>query len=224
MSEMIGKEKQSFLILYISAIVVLLLISISFLHSSETAILPEKSPTETVEITGPYTKLEIVSGFNTTRGNHVSFVSKKAIVILRVRQISNSSETYILFLACIPYEEFKKLLEQDMLWPYDARLEERLIIEGLVKAIREHDITLLKEFTDKLESKFKEFKAYVKYTETPIYLFTLEPGEEIEIPIILEAPTGKVSKTYLLGAFLITPFAPAEGYSVGGAGGLYIGP
>jgi len=207
-------------------LIILLLISVDFILSSNIAVLSKTkvSPAETVEIVGPYTKLEIVSGFNTTRGNHVSLTSKRAAIILRVKQISDSSETYLLFLTCIPFEEFKKLLKQGIQWPYDLRLSEGMIIDDLAKAIREGNVALLKEAVNKLESRFKEFKAYVKYTETPIYLFTLEPGEEIEIPIILESPTGKVSKTYLLGAFLITPFAPAGGYSVGGAGGLYIGP
>ena len=48
-------------------------------------------------------------------------------------------------------------------------------------------------------------------------------GEEIEIPIVLEAPLGKVTKKYLFGVILIAPYE-TDGYSVFGAGGLYIGP
>lgn len=207
--------------IFCTSIVLLMLVIIASVYSTEKAVLPNASPTETVEIIGPYTKLEIIKGFNTTRGNHVSFRSKEALLILKVKQISSTSETYLLYLTCIPYDEYIKLLNRGIRWPF---ISEEIIIGNLVKAIRENNVTLLKEMVKEIEKKFVEFRAYVKYSGSPIYLFELKPGEEVEIPIILEAPSGKVIKNYMFGAFLITPFTPAEGYSIGGAGGLYIGP
>ena len=198
-----------------------MLIIAASVYSTEKPILPSASPTETVELIGPYTKLEIVRGFNTTKSNRVSFKSKEALVILKVKQISNTSETYLLYLTCIPYDKFKELLNQGDRWPF---VSENIIIDNLVRAVKRNNVTLLKDTVEKIKKKFREFKAYVKYTGNPIHLFKLEPGEEVEIPIVLEAPLGKVTKKYMFGAFLITPYTPAKGYSISGAGGLYIGP
>jgi len=208
-------------IVIILIVLVACIFAASSTHSTEESVLPANvTPTEVVEIVGPYTEVEIVKGFNTTRSSHVSFRSKEALIILRVKQVYNDTETYILYLTCISYKEYKDLLKQGIRWPLETEIT---IEDSLVEAIRENNVKVLKEVVRNIKEKFEEFKAYVKYTGEPVYLFKLEPGEEIEIPIVLEAPLGKVTKKYLFGIILITPYE-TDGYSVFGAGGLYIGP
>jgi len=171
----------------------------------ERYFIPWEPPKKTYYHIFPAGGYKIISGFKKAGKGYYSLVSKKALVEFIVRgEYINESQTYAFIVYCTTPEKVE-----------DFNPALFAILDKVADAMYKNNSDLLREASKIIEKSFpRELKAYINIgiSSTPLYVFEINPKETLRIPVVIEAPLGKVSKSYVI-VFIMVGEVTEEGYS-----------